>query len=316
MTVQQQAFWLFGGVAALLVLASGAGWLLRWRFAARGSPDHPVIANLNARINAWWVMVGTIGVAFAFGDSGIIVLFALVSFFALREFITLTPTRRGDHLALLVSFFVVLPGQYLLVAQGQYGVFAIFIPVYAYLLLPVIQALSSDTTHFLERSAKVQWGLMISVYCVSHVPALLMLDIPGYAGRNALLLCFLIFVAQISDVLQYVWGKLLGRHKVAPELSPSKTVEGLAGGVLCATALGAGLWWITPFMPLQAAGMALLIALLGFLGGLVMSAIKRDRGVKDWGQMIEGHGGMLDRLDSVCFAAPVFFHVVRYFYTV
>jgi phosphatidate cytidylyltransferase len=260
-------------------------------------------------------MVAAIGGAFLFGDTGIIALFALVSFFALREFITLTPTRRGDHLALLVSFFIVLPGQYLLIAQRQYGMFAIFIPVYAYLLLPVLQALSSDTARFLERSAKVQWGLMISVYCISHVPALLMLEIPGYAGRSALLLCFLVFVAQIGDVLQYVWGKLLGRRKVAPEVSPSKTVEGLLGGVASATALGAALWWITPFGPLQAAGLALMIALLGFLGGLVMSAVKRDRGVKDWGHMIEGHGGMLDRLDSVCFAAPIFFHVVRYFYT-
>jgi phosphatidate cytidylyltransferase len=314
-SAQQQTLWLFGGLGALLVLASVVGRLLEWRAAARGAADHPVIDNLNARINAWWAMVAAIGGAFLFGDTGIIALFALVSFFALREFITLTPTRRGDHLALLVSFFIVLPGQYLLIAQRQYGMFAIFIPVYAYLLLPVLQALSSDTARFLERSAKVQWGLMISVYCISHVPALLMLEIPGYAGRSALLLCFLVFVAQIGDVLQYVWGKLLGRRKVAPEVSPSKTVEGLLGGVASATALGAALWWITPFGPLQAAGLALMIALLGFLGGLVMSAVKRDRGVKDWGHMIEGHGGMLDRLDSVCFAAPIFFHVVRYFYT-
>jgi phosphatidate cytidylyltransferase len=314
MSAQQQTLWLFGGVFAILAFASLVGFVLARRSAGSGGSVSPVVANLNARINAWWAMVGLIGFAFLFGDDGIIVLFALVSFFALREFITLTPTRRGDHVALLMAFFVVLPGQYLLVAGRQYGVFAIFIPVYAFLLLPVLQALSSDTANYLARSAKVQWGLMISVYCVSHVPALLMLDIPGNSGRNALLLCFLVFVVQVSDVLQYVWGKLAGRTRIAPELSPSKTVEGLAGGVLSATAIGAALWWITPFTPLAAAGMALMITLMGFLGGLVMSAIKRDRGVKDWGHMIEGHGGMLDRLDSVCFAAPVFFHVTRYFY--
>ena len=125
---------------------------------------------------------------------------------------------------------------------------------------------------------------------------------------------FLILVVQSSDVLQYVWGKLLGRHKIAPELSPSKTVEGFVGGVASATALGAALWWITPFSPLEAALIAFAITLMGFLGGLVMSAIKRDRGVKDWGAIIEGHGGMLDRLDSVCFSAPVFFHIVRYWW--
>jgi phosphatidate cytidylyltransferase len=315
MSAQQQTLWLLAGAAGVLMFATLVGQVLRWRFAARGRGDNPVIANLNARIYAWWVMVGLMGAAFVFGKTGVIVLYALASFFALREFITLTPTRRGDHVALLVSFFIVLPGQYLLVASEQYGMFAIFIPVYAFLILPILQALSSDTNRFLERSAKVQWGLMIAVYCISHVPALLLLHIPGYEGRNVLLIAFLIIVVQMSDVLQYVWGKLFGNRKIAPELSPSKTVEGFVGGVLSASALGGALWWITPFTIWEAAGMAGIICLMGFLGGLVMSAIKRDRGVKDWGHMIEGHGGMLDRLDSVCFAAPIFFHVTRYFYT-
>jgi phosphatidate cytidylyltransferase len=315
MSATQQTWWLFGGVFALLLFASAIGWLLQIRFAGRGEPDHPGIANLNARIKAWWAIVVLIGLAFALGRTAVIVLFALVSFFALREFITLTPTRRGDHVALAVAFFLVLPEQYILVAMDWYGMFSIFIPVYVFLLLPIIAALSSDTTRFLERGAKIQWGLMICVYCISHVPALLMLDIPGYQGRNALLLCFLVLVVQMSDVLQYVWGKLFGRRKVAPELSPSKTVAGFVGGVLSASALGAAMWWITPFNVWQAAVMALVIALMGFLGGLVMSAIKRDRGIKDWGAMIEGHGGMLDRLDSVCFAAPIFFHLTRYYFT-
>jgi phosphatidate cytidylyltransferase len=311
MSATQQTWWLFGGVFAILIFASTVGWLLQLRAA----PGHAGIANLNARIKAWWVIVGLIGFAFLFGRVGVIVLFGLVSFVALREFITLTPTRRGDHVALAVSFFLVLPEQYVLVAMGWYGMFSIFIPVYVFLLLPIIAALSSETTHFLERGAKIQWGLMICVYCISHVPALLMLDIPGYEGRNALLICFLILVVQMSDVLQYVWGKLFGKRKVAPELSPSKTVEGFVGGVASASLLGAAMWWITPFEVWQAGAMALAIAFMGFLGGLVMSAIKRDRGVKDWGAMIEGHGGMLDRLDSVCFAAPIFFHLTRYYFT-
>ncbi len=158
-------------------------------------------------------------------------------------------------------------------------------------------------------------GLMIAVFCVSHVPALLTLEIAGYEGRNLLLIAWLIIVVQLSDVLQYVCGKLAGKRKIAPRLSPSKTVEGFVGGIFLATLIGAALFWITPFAWWQAALMALLLNLLGFFGGLVMSAIKRDRGVKDWGHMIEGHGGMLDRLDSVCFAAPIFFHLVRYGWT-
>jgi phosphatidate cytidylyltransferase len=314
MSVTEQTVALFGGVVVVLVIASIAGYVLDRRFAANA--PNPTISNLNSRIKAWWAMVALLGVAFALGRAGVIVLFALASLATLREFITLTPTRQGDHLALAVAFFVVLPLQYYLVWSEWYGLYSVFIPVYVFLLLATVAALRQDTTDFMGRVAETQWGLMLSVFALSHVPALITLQIPGYEGRNMLLIAFLVLVVQSSDVLQYVWGKLLGRRKIAPELSPSKTVEGFVGGIGSATLLGALMWWITPFSPLQAAGMALLITLMGFFGGLVMSAIKRDRGVKDWGWMIEGHGGVLDRLDSVIFAAPVFFHVTRYFWTV
>ena len=303
--------WLFAGIAAVLLVATTIAELLRWR--TRGRPNS-VIDNLVARIRAWWVMAALVGVSFALGRVGVIVLFAVVSLFALREFITLTPTRRGDYWALLVAFYVALPWQYYLIYSDWYGMYTLLIPVYAFLLLPILSASDGDTTRYLERTAKVQWGLMICVFCISHVPALLNLEIPGYEGGNLLLIAFLVIVVQSSDVLQYVWGKLAGKRLIAPRLSPSKTVEGFVGGVLSATALGAALWWITPFTPLQAAALALVSNLMGFYGGLVMSAIKRDRGIKDWGHMIEGHGGMLDRLDSVCFAAPVFFHFTRYWW--
>lgn len=301
---------IFAGAVAVLIVASAIGLILKLRFA----PDEPhgVIDNLNSRIRAWWWMVGVLAVAFWLGKGGVIVLFALLSFFALREYITLCYTRRGDHLVLLLAFFIALPVQYGLIWIDWYGLYSIFIPVYAFLLLPIFAALGADTTRFLERASKVQWGLMICVFCLSHVPALMTLNIPGYEGRNLLLIAFLVLVVQGSDVLQYIWGKLLGKHKVAPELSPSKTWEGLIGGVVSATVLGAGLHGITPFTALEAALVALVICLMGFFGGLVMSAIKRDRGVKDWGSMIEGHGGILDRVDSVVFAAPIFFHMVRY----
>jgi phosphatidate cytidylyltransferase len=281
---------------------------------ARGTP-HTVIDNLNARIHAWWVMVAVIGVALLGGKTGVVALFAFISFMALREYVTVAPTRRGDHSTLVLVFFVALPFQYLLVWIEWYGLYSIFIPVYAFLLLPALAAFSADTKSYLQRTASIQWGLIICVFCISHVPALLTLDIPGYEGRNAFLVVYLILVVQASDVLQYVWGKLAGRRKIAPLVSPSKTVEGFVGGVASAVGLGTALWWITPFSPPQAAAISLAITLMGFFGGLVMSAIKRDRGVKDWGTMIEGHGGMLDRIDSVCFSAPVFFHIVRYGWT-
>ena len=302
--------WLLAGVGTILILASVVGEILRVRLSPAG--ENPVIENLNARINAWWVMVICLALAFIAGKAGVVLLFALCSFAALREFLTLTTHNRADHWSLVACFFLILPLQYAFLATDWYGMYSIFIPVYAFLLLPVISALRGSTKDFLIRVSETQWALMICVYCASFVPALLYLQIPGFEGRNVILIAYLIFVVQLSDVLQYVWGKLLGRTKVAPNLSPSKTWEGLIGGTLSATAIGTALYWMTPFSPLEAAGMCLLITLMGFFGGLVMSAIKRDRGIKDWGHLIAGHGGFLDRLDSVIFAAPIFFHVTRW----
>ena len=308
-----QLAWLFGGVLGILVLASAIGGVLRR--TAKSDAARATIDNLNARTRAWWKMCAIFALTLLIGRAGSLVLFGLLSLLALREYITLVPTRRGDHGTLLWSFFIITPLQYYLVGIKWYGFFAIMIPVFAFVFVPTRIAMSGDTEHFLERAAKIQFGLMICAFCLSHAPALLILDIPGFAGRNAQLLLYLVLVDQMSDVLQYVWGKLAGKHKIAPSVSPNKTWEGFLGGVATATLLGAALWWATPFTPLQAAGMSLVITLLGFAGGLVMSAIKRDAGVKDFGAVIEGHGGILDRIDSLCFAAPIFFHLVRYFFT-
>ncbi len=310
MNAMREVYWILGSLVGAASLASLVGLLL-----ARRHPDSAPIENLNARIRAWWVLILAGGGALLAGRNAVIGLFALVSFLALREFVTQTPVRRADHAALFLCFFIALPVQYLLVALEWYGMFSIWIPVYAFLALPVLAVLFADTERFLDRTAATHWGLMVCVYCISHIPALMNLRIPGYEGRTPLLMVFVVLIAQVSDILQYVWGKLLGRRQVAPVLSPAKTVEGLIGGVLSATLLGAALYRITPFAPWQAAALALLIAVLGFLGGLVMSAIKRDRGIKDWSHLIRGHGGMLDRLDSLCFSAPVFFHLTRYFFS-
>ena len=272
------------------------------------------MANLNARIRSWWGIVAVFGAALVFGRIVTLVLFAILSFLALREFVSLTPTRRGDHRSLFLAFFVVVPLQYWLIGIDWYGLVAIFIPVYVFLLLPALSAVAGDTNDFLARNAKLQWGLMLTVYAISYAPALLLLDLPGYGFPNALLLLYLMVVVQISDVFQYVFGKLFGRTKLSPAISPSKTVEGLVGGGLTATVIGAALCGITPFSPLQAAAMSAVIVIGGFFGGFVLSAIKRDLGVKDWGRMIEGHGGVLDRMDSVSFASPLFFHLTRYYF--
>jgi Predicted CDP-diglyceride synthetase/phosphatidate cytidylyltransferase len=305
---------LLGCVLAVLLVASAIGQFLKFK----AGPDGPdlTIENLNARINAWWVMVGLTALAFSAGNTGVVILFALCSFAALREFLTLTNTRVSDHWAIAAAAFIVLPIQFIAVGMNWYGFYSIFIPVYAFLLMPIVSMLGGETDNFLIRIAEAQWALMISVFCVSHVPALLSLNIADFEGRNLFLIFFLVVVVQSSDVFQYVWGKLLGKHKIAPKVSPSKTWEGLIGGVVTSSLLGASLYWITPFTVMQAVGMSIVITLMGFLGGLVMSAIKRDRGVKDWGHLIAGHGGFIDRLDSVIFSAPIFFHIVRFYWDI
>lgn len=306
---------LVAGVVVFLAVASVVGWTLGRRVAtdpAATPARRATIGNLNARLRAWWVIVTVCALALSLGRIGASALFGLASFWALREFLTLTPTRPADHRPLFWAFFVITPLQYALVAWPWGGMFIILIPVYAFLFIPLRMAIAGDCAGFLERAARMQWALMVCVYCVSHAPALLLLEVPGGGAR---LLPWFLLVVQLSDVLQYIWGKLLGRHPVAPRVSPGKTWEGLVGGVGSATAVGTALWWATPFTPWQAAGMSLAITLSGFAGGLVLSAIKRDRGVKDYGTLLEGHGGVLDRIDSICFAAPVFFHLTRYFFT-
>ena len=307
-----KTYLLFAIFTTILIFASSVGFILKKR---SGEQPSAVIENLNARINAWWIMLIVIGSAIALGNTAFIILFGFISLFALREFISLLPTRRGDYFPLLIAFYFVIPYQYYLVYIDWYGLYSIFIPLYVFLLIPIASLKQEDTTHFLERSSKIQWGLMVSVFCISHVPALMNLKLPGFEGEKIWLAIWLIMVVQASDVLQYVCGKLFGKHKVAPILSPSKTIEGLLGGVILATALGVSMAWLTPFSYLQAAVIGFIVCIFGFFGGLVMSAIKRDRGVKDWGQLIQGHGGMLDRIDSICFSAPIFFHILRYWWS-
>ena len=313
MNLDQKFLWFFGAIAGLLAIASIIGRILASR--AKSESSMSTIENLNQRVNAWWGMVIIFFVSYLLGGNATVILFGFISLFALREFITLTPTRLGDHNALFSAFFILIPLQYVLIGTHWYSLFTLLIPVYAFLLLPAIAVLSQDTDAFLERAAKIQWGVMICVYCISHAPALLLLDLEGFKGQNALLLFYLVFVVQMSDVLQYVFGKLFGKHKVAPLVSPSKTVEGLVGGGLSATLIGGCMFWMTPFNFWQSLLMSLVIVVMGFLGGLVMSAIKRSLSAKDWGTMIKGHGGMLDRMDSICFAATIFYHLTRYFFS-
>lgn len=317
---------LFIGIGGILVLATVIAAILG--FAKRGQ-ENSTLKNLNQRIAAWWAMALGLASTLLIGETAVIILFLGLSFLALREFLTIAPTHRSDHKTLVWLVYIIPVINYWFLWEDWYGAFAVLIPVYAFLFLPIRNALAGDTNNFLQRAAMIQWALMVCVYAISYIPAIMQLPVMMHNGREAaegsalgtggaegaLLMLFLVVVVQLSDVFQYVWGKTLGKHPVAPSVSPNKTWEGLIGGVLTATAIGAGLWWITPFVWWQAALLAFVSCLMGFFGGLVMSSIKRDRGVKDFGATIAGHGGIMDRLDSLSFSAPVFFHLVRFFFT-
>lgn len=318
---------LLGIILGLLTAAFIAGRILR---AQPETTINPLVVRVfNQRIRAWWMMCAILVAGILVGDAATVVLFGLVSFMALREFITVTPTRRSDHRSIFWAFFLLTPAQYVLVGLGQkyYGLYSILIPVYASLFIPARSAFAGDHKRFLERSAKIQAGLLICVYSLSYAPALLSLELGNwemtengrqfvnFMGSNAGLLFYFVLITQLGDVFQFSWGKLAGRHVIAPAISSSRTWEGLIGGMLTSTLAGSIFYWATPFSLWQSACMSLIISLMGFAGGMTMSAIKRDRGVKDYGTLVTGHAGVLDRIDSLCFAAPIFFHLTRFYFT-
>jgi len=350
---------LIGGVLVLLGAATAVCFVLKRR--TESGLDPAIIGTFWIRIRAWWLLFAGVAGAYLLGLNATVVLFGLIAFWALREFITLTPTRPTDHRTLFWVFFLCTPLQFFFVAMAWYGMYSIVIPVYAFLLIPAGIAMSGDSKRFLERTAKIQAGLLICVYCLSHAPALLTLDLstrndaparetagqepgattpqetqsePGQAERapaddarpvekpatkgttaHFQLLFFFVLMVQLSDVFQYAWAQLPSKHVIVPTISPGKTWEGLLGATASVTLLGTALWFVTPFPHWwHAACTSLVAALMGFAGRLTMSAIKRDRGVKDYGTLVEGHGGVLDHIDSICFAAPVFFHLARLFF--
>ncbi|MGE5338988.1 MAG: phosphatidate cytidylyltransferase [Gemmatimonadota bacterium] len=301
-------------LAGLVLLISTATVLGSWLAAHTTDLDKLAwIGQLNGRIRASWLIVLLFAIGFAVGEIALVLLFAIASFFALREFVALTPIRASDHWALVIAFYLVIPLQYLLVAGGGYSIFSIFIPVYVFLLLPVVMALKLDTVDYLQRVAKVQWGLMISVYCVSHAPAIASLQLPGYEDRGALLLLYFLLVLQVSELLAVVASAALGRTPLRS--NPNKSKEGVLLGGIGATLLGTALWWMTPFTWSESTLMSAAIVTAGFMGGLVLSSVKRSLGAQGWGgDGVQLSRGVLERLDALTFAAPVFFHLTVFFF--
>lgn len=340
-----------------------------------GSIDPSLVRTFDRRVKAWLIIYAILALGIILGRVACVVLFGVVSFWALREFITMTPTRRADHRALFWTFFLFTPLQYLFVGIGSsfydpvqrvgfdfYLLYTVMIPVYASLVIPARIALSDDHKRFLERSAKVQFALLVCVYALSHAPAILDLRLNHWDAKEeryqpwnysidadedgnaenaaksdnanttdassnqigddsvneykvAGLLIYFIVIVQLSEVAQYFWDRMIGKHVVAPSINATKSWEGFFAGILTTAVFGVLFWFtgVTPFTWHGSALMSLVIAIMGFNGSITMSAIKRDRGVEDYGTLVQGHAGVLDRIDSMCFAAPMFFHLTRFF---
>jgi phosphatidate cytidylyltransferase len=295
--------------------------------------ESAIVRRFNHKLQVWWIMAVIFVCGFLLGRIGVVILFGLVSFWALREFITMTPTRRGDHRALFWVFFIFTPLQYILIGLGSnppsflggskgtdyYDFYSIMIPVYASLFIPARAAIAGDYKRFLERSAKIQYGLLICVYALSYAPAILDLKLvqtggAPWKGSPVSVLVFFVLIAQLASVFERAWGKLAGRHVIAEKINASRTWEGFLGSMVTTGLVAAALYWATPFYPWEAGILGAVVTVMACAGTMTMSAIKRDRGVTDTGTLVQGHAGVLDQIDNICFAAPVFYHLTRFFW--
>jgi len=296
-------------VWALLIAATALVFGLRWQ-----RPGH--YDELVSRTTSWWWMIGAFTFAILLNQMVAIVFLAFISYLALKEYLSLIPTRRIDR-GLLLFAYLAIPLQYYWAAIDWYGMFLVFVPVWLFLFFPALMALRGDTKGFLRAVGTLSWGLMLTVFALSHMAMLLVSgEVHNPVAGGVGLLFFLVVLTQFNDVAQYTWGKLLGRHKVTHDVSPKKTWEGLIGGVLTTVVLAALLGpYLTPMDWQWSAFAGAVLGVAGFLGDITLSAVKRDLGVKDTGGLIPGHGGILDRVDSLTYAAPAFFHFFRYFFT-
>jgi phosphatidate cytidylyltransferase len=299
----------FAGIFLLLFIATFVIYILAFR-----NPENDY-TELKQRVKSWWVIVILFTFALSLNKAIAITFFCFLSFLALKEYFSLIPTRHVDRRVIFWAYLGLII-EYYWIYINWYVMFLIFVPVYMFLFLPMRMVIIGETEGFLKAIGTIHWGLMLTVYCFGHIAYLLMApaDVNPATGGVGLIL-YLVFLTQINDIAQYIWGKSFGNYQVMPKVSPNKTWEGLLGGIFTTTIIAVIIApWLTPFPPLYAVFLGLLIGISGFIGDVTISALKRDLGVKDSGNLLPGHGGILDRIDSITYTAPLFFHFTAYFY--
>ena len=296
------------GIVAVLIISTLITKIMKQKNNSSG------LNEVEMRIRSWWVMFIIFTFALIIHSTISLIFMALLCFLALKEYFSLIPFNRAHRLVLFWAYMTI-PVQFSLIYLGWYGMFIVFIPVYMFLLIPIQAIIVGETKNFLRSIATVQWGVMLMVFGLSHLAFLLVLPGREDSVAGAGLVLFLVVLTQANDVAQFIWGKLLGKKKIIPKVSPNKTWAGFIGGVLTTTVLAVILApLITPFSLLASIIAGLYIGLTGFIGDVNISALKRDLNIKDTSAIIPGHGGILDRVDSLTYTAPLFFHFTRYFY--
>lgn len=306
--ISDELLYVFIGIVIVLIASTVITAVLK-----RRNPSN-TLHEVELRIRSWWVMFIIFTIAIVVHSTISLIFLALLCFLALKEYFSLIPFNRAHRLVLFWAYLAI-PIQFLFIYFEQYGMFIIFIPVYMFLLIPIQAIFVGDTKNFLQSIASVQWGMMLMVFGLSHLAYLLVLPGKESSIIGAGLVLFLVVLTQANDVAQFLWGKLLGKRKIVPKVSPNKTWVGFIGGLVTTTILAVILApLLTPFSLLASIVSGLYIALMGFIGDVNISALKRDLAIKDTSSIIPGHGGILDRVDSLTYTAPLFLHFTRFFY--
>lgn len=304
--IQENSFSAMMSVLLILVLSSLIYLFLKNK---NKKTDY---TELKQRISSWWWMIGIVFIAISVNLQSAIIFFAFLSFIAFKEFLSILPLRHIDRRAVFWAYLAI-PIQYYWVSMEWYGMFIIFIPVFLFLFIPIRLVLIGETSGFIKSVSTIQWSAMITIFGISHIAYMMTLPVQNTLAGNIGPVLFLLFMTQLNDVAQYVSGKIFGKHKIIPKVSPNKTWEGFIGGVITITLVSG---FIAPLLTslnmMEGFIAGLIISVVGFFGDVVMSSVKRDIGIKDTGTLIPGHGGILDRLDSLLYTAPVFFHFLYY----
>ncbi len=304
--IPQNSFYIILVIFGMLALAS-----ISRIFISQKNPDKD-FTELRQRVQSWWWMITILVSCLIISQTAAIILFGFISFLALKEFFSIVPTRQADRRVIFWAYLSI-PAQYYWVSIEWYGMFIIFIPIFIFLFLPMRMVLIGETKGFIRASGITHWAVMLTVFCLSHIAYLLVLPVKNIDAGSIGLVIFLIFMTQLNDVAQYIWGKSLGKHPIIPKVSPNKTREGFLGGVITITLISGMIApFLTPLTMTYGFLAGLIISVSGFVGDVVISSVKRDLEIKDSGTLIPGHGGILDRFDSLIFTAPLFFHYVYY----